>query len=66
MGKDVIPDRIKGGLYDGTTGIGPSTILVAVTDTAEGIPSYTDDVIPIDQADYASLAAARIDLVRAT
>lgn len=66
MGKDVIPDRVKGGLYDGTTGIGPSTILVAVTDTEEGTPSYTDNVIPIDQADYASLAAARIDLVRAT
>ena len=66
MGKDVIPDRIKVGLYDGTTGIGPSTILVAVTDTADGTPSYTDNVIPIDQSDYATLAAARIDLVRAT
>ncbi len=64
MGKDVIPDRIKGGLYEGTTGIGPSTILVAVTDTAEATPSYGSSVIPIAPADYATLAAARIALVR--
>lgn len=64
MGKDVIPDRIKGGLYEGTTGIGPSTILIAVTDTAEATPSYGSAVIPIAPADYATLAAARITLVR--
>jgi len=64
MGKDVIPDRIKGGLYEGTTGIGPSTILVAVTDTAEGTPSYGSAVIPIAPTAYATLAAARITLVR--
>jgi uncharacterized phage protein gp47/JayE len=66
MGKDVIPDRIKGGLYEGTTGIGPSTILVAVTDTAEGTPSYGSAVIPMGPAAYATLAAARITLVRTT
>lgn len=66
MGKDVIPDRIKGGLYEGTTGIGPSTILVAVTDTAEGTPSYGSAVIPIAPTAYATLAAARITLVRTT
>jgi len=66
MGKDVIPDRIKGGLYEGTTGIGPSTILVAVTDTAEGTPSYGSAVIPIAPTAYATLAAARITLGRTT
>lgn len=64
MGKDVIPDRIKGGLYEGTTGIGPSTILVAATDTAEATPSYDSGVIPIAPTDYATLAASRIALVR--
>lgn len=64
MGKDVIPDRIKGGLYEGTTGIGPATIQVAVTSTAGGTPSYGTSVIPISPAEYASLAAARITLVR--
>lgn len=66
MGKDVIPDRIKGGLYEGTTGIGPSTIRVAITDTAEGTPSYGSAVIPIAPAEYATLAASRIALVRTT
>lgn len=66
MGKDVIPDRVKSGLYDGTTGIGPATVQVAVTATATGAPSYGSSVISIQAAEYATLAESRITLVRNT
>lgn len=64
MGKDVIPDRIKGGLYQGTTGLGSSTIQVAVTDTAAATPSYVGNVIPVSSRSYVSLDASRIVIVR--
>lgn len=64
MGTDVIPTRVLQGLYSGTTGIGTASIQVAVTDTAEGTPSYGTSVIPIAPADYAVLATSRIALVR--
>jgi uncharacterized phage protein gp47/JayE len=64
MGTDVIPTRVLQGLYSGTTGIGTASIQVAVTDTAEGTPSYGTSVIPIAPSDYAVLATSRIALVR--
>lgn len=64
MGTDVIPTRVLQGLYSGTTGIGTASIQVAVTDTAEGTPSYGTFVIPIAPSDYAVLATSRIALVR--
>lgn len=66
MGKDVIPDRVKSGLYDGTTGIGPATVQVAITAAATDTPSYGSNVISIDNAEYATLATGRITLVRNT
>lgn len=63
MGVDVIPTRVLQGLYSGTTGIGTASIQVAITDTAEGTPSYGTSVIPVAPADYAVLAPSRISLV---
>lgn len=63
MGVDVIPTRVLQGLYSGTTGIGTASIQVAITDTAEGTPSYGTSVIPVAPSDYAVLEPSRIVLV---
>lgn len=64
VGKDVIPDRIKGGLYRGTTGIGSSTIQVAVTRTATATPHYSSGPITIARGEYAVPDSSRISIVR--
>lgn len=64
LGKDVIPGRILQGLYNGVSGIGQATPLVALTDSPDDTPSYGSAVIPVAAANYASLAASRITLVR--
>lgn len=62
IGKDVIPDRVKGGLYENTSGIGPSVVKVAVTVNPDGTPSYTDSVQSVGYRRYAILDESRITL----
>jgi hypothetical protein len=67
LGVDVITQRVMQGLY-GVQGIGNAFAQAAVTDTPDGTPTYGSavDVIPIGNAQYASLIADRITLVLET
>lgn len=63
MGKDVIPDRIYNGIYK-VPGVGQASIQVAVTDDANGTPSYGTDTVAINTSEYATLAPERITLTQ--
>lgn len=67
LGVDVITQRVLQGLY-GVQGIGNAFAQAAVTDTPDGTPDYGTafDIIPIGNAQYASLIADRITLVLET
>lgn len=67
LGVDVITQRVMQGLY-GVQGIGNAFAQAAITDTPDGTPTYGSavDVIPIGNAQYASLIADRITLVLET
>ena len=67
LGVDVITQRVMQGLY-GVNGIGNAFAQAAITDTPDGTPAYGDiaDVIPVGNAEYASLVADRITLVLET
>ena len=67
LGVDVITQRVMQGLY-GVQGIGNAFAQAAITDTPDGTPAYGDiaDVIPVGNAEYASLVADRITLVLET
>lgn len=67
LGVDVITQRVMQGLY-GVQGIGNAFAQAAITDTPDGTPAYGNsmDVIPVGNAEYASLTADRITLVLET
>lgn len=65
LGKDVIRDRIYSALYPPfINGVGAATIEIAVTDEANGTPSYGTADIPIARFEYAAVDLDRIALVQ--
>ena len=65
MGKDVIRDRIYSALYPPfIKGVGAATIEIAVTNEANGTPSYGTADIPIARFEYAAVDLDRITLVQ--
>lgn len=67
IGKDVIPTRIPGGVYDRVPGIGMAVAHVALTDSAEDAPEDGDytwsEALPIGMFQYAVLEEDRITCI---
>ena len=65
MGKDVIPTRIPGGIYELVAGVGVAMAYVALTDSPDTVPSSDDyswgDALPILPFEYAVLEEDRIE-----
>lgn len=64
MGKDVIPTRIPGGIYELVAGVGVAMAYVALTDSTDTVPSSNDyssvDALAILPFEYAALEEDRI------
>ena len=67
MGKDVIPTRIPGGIYELVAGVGVAMAYVALTDSPDTVPSSDDyswgDALAILPFEYAVLEEDRIDTI---
>ena len=67
MGKDVIPTRIPGGIYELVAGVGVAMAYVALTDSPDTVPSSDDyswgDALPILPFEYAVLEDDRIETI---
>lgn len=67
MGKDVIPTRIPGGIYDLVAGVGVAMAYVALTDSPDTVPSSGDysgvEALAILPFEYAALEEDRIDTI---
>ena len=67
MGKDVIPTRIPGGIYELVAGVGVAMAYVALTDSPETVPSSGDyswgDALAIPPFAYAVLEEDRIETI---
>lgn len=67
MGKDVIPTRIPGGIYDLVAGIGVAMAYVALTDSPDTVPSSGDyssvAALSIHPFEYAVLEEDRIETI---
>lgn len=67
MGKDVIPTRIPGGIYELVAGVGVAMAYVALTDSPDTVPSSDDyswgDALAIMPFEYAVLEEDRIDTI---
>lgn len=67
IGKDVIPTRIPGGVYESVPGIGLAVASVAITDNPETTPSAGEYVsattLPIGMFQYAVLEEDRITCI---
>lgn len=67
MGKDVIPTRIPGGIYELVAGVGVAMAYVALTDSPETVPSSGDyswvDALAILPFEYAVLEEDRIETI---
>ena len=65
MGKDVIPTRIPGGIYELVAGVGVAMAYVALTDSPDTVPSSDDyswgDSLSILPFEYAVLEEDRIE-----
>ena len=65
MGKDVIPTRIPGGIYELVAGVGVAMAYVALTDSPDTVPSSDDyswgDALSILPFEYAVLEEDRIE-----
>lgn len=67
MGKDVIPTRIPGGIYELVAGVGVAMAYVALTDSPDTVPSSDDyswvDALAIQPFEYAALEEDRIETI---
>lgn len=67
MGKDVIPTRIPGGIYELVAGVGVAMAYVALTDSPDTVPSSGDysgvEALAILPFEYAALEEDRIDTI---
>ena len=67
MGKDVIPTRIPGGIYELVAGVGVAMAYVALTDSPDTVPSSDDyswgDALSILPFEYAVLEEDRIETI---
>ena len=67
MGKDVIPTRIPGGIYELVAGVGVAMAYVALTDSPDTVPSSDDyswgDALAIPPFEYAVLEEDRIETI---
>lgn len=67
LGKDVIPTRIPGGIYDLVAGVGVAMAHVAITDSPDTVPSSGDysweAALAILPFDYAVLEEDRIETI---
>lgn len=67
MGKDVIPTRIPGGIYELVAGVGVAMAYVALTDSPDTVPSSGDysvvETLAILPFEYAVLEEDRIDTI---
>jgi len=59
IGKDIIPDRFKGSIYE-VPGILGIEIQIAITDTPGGTPSYVTTPLPIDSDEISAWDIVRI------
>ena len=67
MGKDVIPTRIPGGIYELVAGVGVAMAYVALTDSPDTVPSSDDyswgDSLAILPFEYAVIEEDRIETI---
>ena len=67
MGKDVIPTRIPGGIYELVAGVGVAMAYVALTDSPDTVPSDGDysgvEALAILPFEYAALEEDRIETI---
>lgn len=67
LGKDVIPTRISGGIYELVAGVGVAMAYVALTDSPDTVPSSGDysvvETLTILPFEYAVLEEDRVDTI---
>lgn len=65
IGRDVMPNRLRGYVLTSSMAISGCTVKAALVDTASETPeSYTEDILPIDGHAYAMLDTSRITIAR--
>lgn len=63
VGKDIIPQRFLGPIYDKLKGIGQITVTVATGATTPPSGSYTSNVIPVNLRSVSQWDASRVSVV---